>query len=272
MGGVNQLAKTLLSLIRRDLQKILNLRTILVWGAISALGVFFFFTTSGKFNLTENNEVDFMALFLPQIIFGAWAVLSIYFDLVSSDRQNNVLDCILSSGVTKPMVFCSKIISLIAVSLMLSILYLIPISIVIVYLSGALTHLTEVVKYLLPLWGYIMVYAAIGTVISVAARSTKTSLIVSLSAGLILMPRIFILIIDGISSLFGWTQVTKDALSLIAPGVMMERLAHSGTAEYAKTFTLFASSIIVLLTISLFIFCRQDELNYGGHCKVNMKD
>jgi len=255
---------TLLRLTWRDIRKVLNLRALLIWGTLSALGVFFFFATSGKTTLIQDNEVEFMALFLPQIIFGAWAVLSVYFDLVSSDRQHNVLDCILCAGVSKPLIFCGKIITLAVASLVLSFVYLLPVTVVIVALSGSMEHCVVLFQYLLPLWGYIMVYAALGVAISVIARSTKTALIASLASGLILMPRFFILIVDGIGALFQWTQATKDAVSLIAPGVMMESLAHyDGTSEYVKTAIIFTSCIAAFLAIAFIIFCKQDELNYG---------
>jgi hypothetical protein len=109
-----------------------------------------------------------------------------------------------------------------------------------------------------------MVYAALGIEISIAARSTKTALIISLASGLVLMPRFFILIIDGIGVLFQWTQPTKDVISMIAPGVMIETLAHyAGTIEYIQTAVIFISSIVALLGVAFFIFCKQDELNYG---------
>lgn len=258
------MSRTLPQLIRRDLQKTLTLRTVLIWVTLSALGVFFFFTTSGKRTLMQKNEVDFMALFLPQLIFGAWAVLSIYFDLISSDRQHNVLDCILTAGVSKGMVFFAKIISLVLVSFLLSLLYLLPVSVVIAALSISLTYCAPILKYVLPLWGYILVYASLGFAISIAARSTKTALILSLASGLVLMPRFFTLIVDGIGALFQWTPVTKDLITRIAPGVMLEALAHnSGTNQYLQTVIIFVSSILALLLVAFQIFCSQDELNYG---------
>ena len=251
-------------LIRRDIRKIFHLRTILIWGAMAAIGVFFFFATSGRTSLMKNDEVEFMALFLPQIIFGTWAVLSVYFDLVSSDRQHNVLDCILTAGISKKMVFCGKIISLAIASFFLSLIYLLPVSGVIVALSGNVAHCVAILKYFIPLWGYIMVYAALGIMISIVARSTKTALIVSLASGLVLMPRFFILIIDGIGAIFQWTQQTKNTIRMIAPGIMMEKLAHyAGTADYIQTAVIFICSIIVMLAVAFLIFCKQDELNYG---------
>jgi ABC-type transport system involved in multi-copper enzyme maturation permease subunit len=254
----------LFRLTLRDMRKVLNLRALLVWGTMSALGIFFFFATSGKTNLMKKDEVVFMAIFLPQIIFGAWAVLSIYFDLVSSDRQHNVLDCILCAGVPKTLIFCGKIITLAVASLALSLAYLLPVTAVIIALSGNMAHWVVLLQYLLPLWGYIMVYAALGAAISVLARSTKTALIVSLASGLILMPRFFMLVVNGLGTVFKWTQATKDAVSLISPGAMMYVLAeYAGTAEYTRTAIIFSSGVIAFLAIAFIAFCRQDELNYG---------
>ena len=255
---------TPITLIRRDMRKVFNMRTLMIWGALSLIAVFFFFISGGKTTLMQKNEIDFMALFLPQIIFGAWAVLSIYFDLISSDREHNVLDCILCSGISKRMIFCCKVITLVLASLVLSFAYLLPVTAVAVFLSGDMAHSMILLQYLLPLWGYIMVYAALGIVISVIARSTKTALIVSLASGLILMPRFFLLIVDGLGGVFHWTQSTKDIVSMIAPGVMMETLAnYSDASGYLKTATIFSLSIILLITVALLVFCKQDELNYG---------
>jgi ABC-type transport system involved in multi-copper enzyme maturation permease subunit len=231
---------------------------------MSAMCVFFFFTTTGRRTLIETGEVEFMALFLPQIIFGAWAILSVYYDLVSSDRQHNVLDCILCSGVSKTLIFSSKIITLAVISLILSLAYLLPVTAVILSISENFEQIPELLRYVLPLWGYIMVYAALGTAISVTARSTKSALIVSLAAGLVLMPRLFLLIVEGLGGLFGWTQSVKDAVSMAAPGVMMEALAHNtGTAGYYKMEAVFAASIAMLVTLALLVFNKQDERSYG---------
>lgn len=254
----------LLKLTMRDLRKVFKLRTFLIWGTLSALGVFFFFATGGKTTLLKKGGVDFMAIFLPQIIFGAWAVLSVYFDLVSSDRQHNVLDCILCAGISKPLVFGGKIITLAVASLVLSLTYLLPVTAVIVSLSGSTSHWIVLFQYLLPLWGYIMVYAALGTAISVFARSTKAALISSLACGLFLMPRLFVAMVDGFGTAFGWTETVKNTVSLIAPGIMMESLAHySGTAEYLKMAIVFLSGIIAFIAMAFIVFYKQDEQNYG---------
>lgn len=246
----------------RDIKTTLKFRTFLIWFAMAGIAVFFFFTSAGRVEL-EQNEVKFMTIFMPQIIFGAWAVLSVYFDLVSSDREHNVLDCILCSGVTKKQVFAAKIIASAVVSLLLSFIYLFPITAVIVLLSD-FSNAMLLVRYLLPLWGYIMVFAAMGVTISVLARSSKAALIWSLAIGLILMPRFFIIIVDGLGSVFQWSQAVKDGVSMIAPGALMYALANSeNTANFTNAIIGFTAGVLILFTISYLAFCRQDEYNYG---------
>ena len=254
---------TIFDLTKRDLKRALNLRTFGIWIVMAAITVFFFFTSNGKRELVENGHVEFMAVFLPMIIFGAWAVMSVYFDLVSSDREHNVLDCILCSGVTKGQIFTAKIITTITVSLFLSFLYLAPITAVIASLSDVATAGT-VGKYLLPLWGCIMVFAALGIMISVLARSSKASMIWSLASGLILMPRFFVLITEGIGKVFHLSAETVDNISMISPGIMMEALSNpANTSSWSIATIGFTIGTVSLFAIAGFTFSRQDEYNYG---------
>ena len=254
---------TLLKLTLRDIRSALNLRTFLIWGGMAGIEVFFFFASGGKTKLIKENMVEFMALFLPQIIFGAWAVLSVYFNLVSSDREHNVLDCILCSGVTKRRVFLAKMITTVVVSLLLSFIYLFPITVVIISLSD-ISNAMILVQYLLPLWGYIMVFAALGVMISVLARSSKAELIWSLALGLILMPRFFMLIVEGLGSVFHWSEGLISGVSMIAPGVMMNALADlTNTSNLLTAAIGFSAGVMVLFIIAYSVFCGQDEYNYG---------
>ena len=255
---------TILKLTCRDMKKAWNLRTCLIWATLAALNIFFFFTSNGKRELLTNSSIDYMTLFLVQIIFGAWAVLSVYFDLVSSDREHNVLDCILCSAVTKKQVFCAKVLTTAFVSLALSLLYLLPITAVIVALSH-ISHAGILIHYFLPLWGYIMVFAALGVLISVVARSSKAALIWSLASGLILMPRLFIMVVDGLAGVFHWSDTLKEGVSMIAPGILMQALSDFSNKTNWLTATIgFSASILILFLIAYMIFNKQDEFNYGG--------
>lgn len=139
-----------------------------------------------------------------------------------------------------------------------------PITCVIIGLSGNLTHILVLIQYLLPLWGYIMVYAAMGMLISVFARSSKAALIWSLAIGLILMPRFFVMIVEGIGKVFGWTTQMVENFSLIAPGVMMQALSEvSDTSRFLLATVIFGSSILMFLIFAYSTFIKQDEYNYG---------
>ncbi len=254
----------ILKLFKRDLRKAMNIRTWLIWIALSAMGIFFFYTTGGKTKLIQNDRIEYMALFLPHMIFGSWAVLSAYFDLISSDREHNVLDCIMCSGISKSKIFLSKILGTMTISLVLSFIYMLPVTCVIVGLTGNVSHVFILLKYLIPLWGYIMVYAAMGTLISVIARSSKAALIWSLAVGLLLMPRFFVMLAEGAGKIFGWTAHTVDNISMIAPGVMMQALSEiSDTSEFWVAAVIFGVNIMLFFTVAYVTFTRQDEYNYG---------
>ena len=141
---------------------------------------------------------------------------------------------------------------------------MLPVTCVIIVLSGDFGHIFVLLQYVLPLWGYIMVYAAMGLLISIIARSSKASLIWSLAIGLILMPRFFVMLVEGAGKIFGWTGETVNNVSLIAPGVMMQALSEvSDTSRFSLAANIFSISILIFLLLAYFAFAKQDELNYG---------
>ena len=257
------MANNIFILIKRDFRRAMNLRTWLIWIALAGMGIFFFSATGGKTKLMNSDQIEFLALFLPHMIFGSWAVLSSYFDLFSSDREHNVLDCIMCSGINKSKIFLSKVLTTAIMSLVLSLIYMLPITGVIIGLSGNWGHILVLLQYLLPLWGYIMVYAPMGILISIVARSSKVALIWSLAIGLILMPRFFVMIVEGFGKMLGWSAEIVNKVSLVAPGVMMQALSEvSDTSQFALAATLFTTSMIFFLVIAYFTFIKQDEYNY----------
>ena len=253
-----------LQLIFRDIKKAFHARTILIWAALSLICIFFFYTSSGKHDFIETKKIEYMSLFLPQIIFGAWAVLSVYFDLISSDREHNVLDCILCSGITKTQVYISKILASAIISSLIAIIYLLPITLVLVKLGGSFGYFSVFLKYLFPLWGFIVMFAYMGLLISVIARSSKAALIWSLAIGLILMPRFTMIIIEGIGSIFHWSDTIKNNISMVAPGIMLEALSdYSNQIKFCTAIGYFVVGITLFIIIAGITFHKQDEYNYG---------
>ncbi|OJT83272.1 hypothetical protein BM532_06870 [Clostridioides difficile] len=137
----------------RDMKKCINKRTILIWIVMSILCVFFFFNSNGKHEFVTTNTIDFMSVMLPQVIFGAWAAMSVDFDLISADRENSVLDCILSSGITKNQIFVSKALTTASLCFIGALIYLIPVSCSIVYLGGGIEYLAVIINYLFSAMG-----------------------------------------------------------------------------------------------------------------------
>lgn len=256
--------KSVLNLFLRDLKKSISLRTLLIWFVMAAMGVFFFMTTGGRTNLIKHNQIDFMSLFLPHMIFGSWAILSVYFDLVSADREHNVMDMFICSGVSKSRLFLSKIFASAVLSLVLAVIYMAPVTATIIGLSGDISHITVLFSYIIPLWGYIMVIAALGVLISVLARSSKAALIWSLAIGLLLMPRLFVMLLEGLGQALNWSKETVNSLSLISPGIMMQALSDVKNTEiFGTAAAIFSISILLFWGIGFLVFRRQDEYNYG---------
>jgi ABC-type transport system involved in multi-copper enzyme maturation permease subunit len=254
----------LVKLLEREYKRAMNLRSIGIWTLMSAMCVYFFFNSAGWHKLESENQLDFMSLFIPQLIFGAWAALTVFYDLMSADREHNVLDLLLTSGITKNVVFLSKVLAAGVIALLLTLLYLLPITAIIVGMTGKFIYVGAFFRYVLPLWGYIMVHASLGFLISVLARSSKISLIWSIAAGLFLMPRFYVMLLEGIGSLMHLPVNVLDALSLLSPGVLMNALADpANTAKFTQALIGFALGSLGALIITYQVFIRQDELNYG---------
>lgn len=255
--------KPIAKLMLRDLKRAFGIRTLGIWFMMAVFTIYFFFFSNGRRELVENNRLEYMSVFLPLIIFGAWAVLAVFFDLISADRERNVLDCILCSGTTKGQVFVAKVIATAVISLLLSFIYLAPITIIIACMSS-IEKAAMIGKYHLPLWGFIMVFAALGLMISVLARSSKAAMIWSLASGLVLMPRFFVLIPEGIGSAFNLSQQTVEKMSMISPGIMMEALSNpNNTSSWTTAAIGFTIGMIVLFGMAYKAFKNQDEYNYG---------
>lgn len=86
----------------------------------------------------------------------------------------------------------------------------------------------------------------------------------SLASGLILMPRFFIIIVEGLGSVFHWSQAVKNGVSMVAPGVLMYALSNSeNITNLLNAIIGFSAGILILFTVSYLAFYHQDEYNFG---------
>jgi len=78
------------------------------------------------------------------------------------------------------------------------------------------------------------------------------------------MPRFFIIIVEGLGSVFHWSQAVKDGVSMVAPGALMYALSNfESTTNLLNAVIGFSAGVLMLFTISYLVFCHQDEYNYG---------
>lgn len=246
----------------RDIRRGLNLKLICIWILLSLFGIFFFFTSRGYTDL-KKGYLDYMAIMLPQIIFGAWAILTVFFDLLAQDRDTHVLDCILCSGIKKRDILLGKFVSICVLAIICTFIYLVPISIVVAVAGNDINWIIKVMLYVIPLWGYIVIYGSLGMLISILARSTKMSLIMNLAFGLIMMPRFFVLITEGLAKAFHLPDSVELLLEQISPGILMSNMVeYSNYGELCKGTVIFIIEILVVWLISVKVFARQDELSY----------
>ena len=54
----------ILSLVRRDFKKAMNLRTLVIWIALAGMGVFFFYTSGGRTKLVESDQIEFLVSYV----------------------------------------------------------------------------------------------------------------------------------------------------------------------------------------------------------------
>ena len=74
----------------------------------------------------------------------------------------------------------------------------------------------------------------------------------------------FVMIVEGIGKVFGWTTQMIENFSLIALGVMMQALSEvSDGSRFLQASVIFCISILLFLIIAYLTFIKQDEYNYG---------
>ena len=78
------------------------------------------------------------------------------------------------------------------------------------------------------------------------------------------MPRLFVMIVDSLSSIAGFSEKTVEILYMISPALMMNALnGYSGMVDVLWALLLMMIYLAVTILSGANIFTRQDELNYG---------
>ena len=79
-----------------------------------------------------------------------------------------------------------------------------------------------------------------------------------------MMPRLFVSIIDGISSIIGLSEAVIERIYLLSPALILNSLnGYSDKNTVLWGLLLFAIYVIGSMVTGICIFQKQDELNYG---------
>ena len=122
----------------------------------------------------------------------------------------------------------------------------------------------QALRYIIPITVFLMIFNGLGLVLSVAMRSSKASLIICIIVGALMMPRLFVSIIDGINSIIGLSEAVIERIYLLSPALILNSLnGYSDTNTVLWGLLLFAIYVIGSMVTGICIFQKQDELNYG---------
>ncbi|MDF2672213.1 MAG: hypothetical protein K0R09_478 [Clostridiales bacterium] len=256
--------KSVLILLKRDFKNSINKRVFLLLGFMVLLQAWFILGSGSVNNVVQSRQMTFMEIVFSFNLFGSIVALALSFDSISLERENKVMDLILTSNISKKKVLLSKTLNCFLVSCAFAILYVLLI--LVIYLSAAKDIRVSLLalRYILPITAFLSIYCLMGLVLSIIFRSSKESLIISVILGGLFIPRLYLLVAEGIGNALGFEEKSIDMLSMLSPALIMNAL--SGYAEKSEIFLgvlLLIVYLVVMISLSIIVFTKQDELNYG---------
>jgi hypothetical protein len=119
-------------------------------------------------------------------------------------------------------------------------------------------------RNVLPVAAMIFIYSLMGLFLSVLFRSSRTSFIVSMACGLILMPRIFEMFVDGICKGLKLGGTVSNYIMFASPAMIMSGLTgYNGMANFLTGIAAFLIFTIALTVLFFTVFRNQDEMSYN---------
>ena len=251
-------------LLRRDIKNSLNRKVFILVFFMALFQFWFVFTSNSVNQVKETGEMFFMAVVFSFNFFGSIVALALNYNGISNEREAKFLDLILTSGITKRKVYWSKVFAGFTVSGIFAFLYCLVMMLIYWGLSGELGIGVMTFRYVLPIVAFLSVFSLMGLMLSVILRSSKSSLVACMIVGGLLMPRLFVLMVDGLNKLLGLSQETVNIIYMISPALTMNALnGYAEAREQIWAVLLLALYITAFLWIGIKSFQKQDELNYG---------
>jgi len=256
--------KDIFVLIKRDLINSFKKRHIIILLFLILFQLWFILGSDSLRQVRTTGVMHYMAVVFSFNFFGTIVASTLNYYGLSIERESKLLDLILTSGISKKKVYVSKVLSSLLVSGIFSLIYILALMLIYLVILRDIAISLLTLRYILPLTAFISIFSLMGLMLSVIFRSSKASLVASLIIGGLLMPRLFIVIVDALSDLFGFSETVSQIFYLISPALIMDAL--SGYSEISNIFWglfFFAVYLITNILLGSYIFDRQDELNYG---------
>ncbi len=254
----------LMVLLKRDLKNSINKRMILLLGFMVILQSWFIFGSGSIKDVMQSGQMNFIAVVFSFNIFGPIVALALSYDSISTDRENKVMDLILTSGVSKKKVVFSKILNSMIISTVFAALYVLIILLIYLFALKDFNISLLTLRYVLPITAFLYIYNLLGLLLSIIFRSSKLALIVSVILGMLFFPKISMPIIEALTKSIGLGEKATEMFNMVLPALIMNAL--SGYAEKSQIILgalLFATYIVVIIALSILVFSKQDELNYS---------
>ena len=256
--------KALQVLLKRDIRNSFSKRFFILL-FFSVLFQFWFVLTSNSINeVKQTGEMFYMAAVFSFNFFGSIVALALGYDGIANEREAKFLDLILTSGVSKNKVYASKVLTSLIISGIFALIYTFVLMLIYLIMTGDIAISLLTIRYALPVTAFLSVFSLMGLMLSVILRSSKASLITSVMVGFLLMPRLFVMIVDGIGSLLGLSGQAVEIIYMISPALIMNALnGYSGTTHFLWGLLLLVVYLAAIIITGFKVFEKQDELNYG---------
>lgn len=256
--------KDILTLVGKDLKNSFHKKFFLLLIFLLLFQLWFIAGSGSVEQVRKSGELSYMAAVFSFNFFGSIVALALNYNGVSAERESKIMDMILMSGISKRKVYFGKICTGVFVSAVFAVLYSTVIAVFYLALSGDFLISLQALRYIVPITVFLMIFNGLGLVLSVAMRSSKASLIICIIVGALMMPRLFVSIIDGINSIIGLSEAVIERIYLLSPALILNSLnGYSDTNTVLWGLLLFAIYVIGSMVTGICIFQKQDELNYG---------
>jgi ABC-type transport system involved in multi-copper enzyme maturation permease subunit len=250
-------------LFRRDFTNSIHRRLFLLLGFMVLFQAWFIAGSGSVEKVMETGRMNYMGIVFSFNILGSLAALAITFDSVSGERRSKVMDLLLTSGVKKRMVIAGKTASNLAVSFVFSAMYAAAIALLYLALGGGMRAALSCPGYIPAITAFNFIYCMLGLALSILFRSSRTSFIVCMAAGLLCMPRLLLSMLEGLAGALGLGAEFVKTAGMASPALIMNALGSPEEGLLWVGMGFLAFYICATILASMAVFSMQDELNYG---------